>query len=135
MPINYNTNFLCTYKSFSDSYYSNLCYQIQLLQAFNMKLYNATQLSNNINSCYKHYINNKTINEILDLVTIKYSKDILFNQLLEKQEDKAMQFQLLFSFTHFDDFHKCLIDLNNIKNNPSLKLNEKLFDKVKLSLK
>ena len=60
MPINYNTNFLCTYKSFSDSYYSNLCYQIQLLQAFNMKLYNATQLSNNINSCYKHYINNKS---------------------------------------------------------------------------
>ena len=133
MPINYNTDFLCTYKSFSDSYYSNLCYQIQLLQAFNMKLYNATQLSNNINSCYKHYINNKTINEILDLVTIKYSKDILFNQLLEKQEDKAMQFQLLFSFTHFDDFHKCLIELNKIQ--PDSKLNTSLFDKIKLSLK
>ena len=135
MTVNYNTEFLCTYKSFPDNYYSNLCYQIQLLQAFNMKIYDATQLSNNINDCYKYYSNNKTINEILDLVTIKYSKDYLFNQLLEKQNDKAIQFQLLFSFTHFDDFHKCLIELNKIEKNPSLTVDEKLFDKVKLSLK
>ena len=77
MTVNYNTQFLCTYKSFSDNYYSNLCYQIQLLQAFNMKIYDSTQLSNNINDCYKYYSNDKTINEILDLVTIKYSKDYL----------------------------------------------------------
>ena len=38
MTVNYNTQFLCTYKSFSDNYYSNLCYQIQLLQAFNISL-------------------------------------------------------------------------------------------------
>ena len=135
MTINYNTDFLCTYKSFTDSYYSNLCYQIQLLQAFNMKLYDATQLSDNINKCYQYYINNEMINEILNLVNVKYSKDIIFNQLLEKQPDKSIEFQLLFSFTHFDDFHKCLIELKKTENNPSLTVDQNLFDKIKLSLK
>tara|TARA_E500000178_G_scaffold316385_1_gene336058 strand:- start:469 stop:771 length:303 start_codon:yes stop_codon:yes gene_type:complete len=100
-----------------------------------MKFYDEKALSEAIYNCYKYYSNDKTINEILDLVTIKYSKDCLFNQLLEKQNDKAIQFQLLFSFTYFDDFHKCLIELNKTRADPSLTLDEKLFDKVKLSLK
>jgi len=100
-----------------------------------MKLYDPTQLSDNINKCYQYYINNEMVNEILNLVNVKYSKDIIFNQLLEKQPDKSIEFQLLFSFTHFDDFHKCLIELEKTKNNPSLTIDQSLFDKIKLSLK
>ena len=135
MDINYNTNFLCTYKSFPDNYYSNLCYQIQLLQAFNMKFYDEKALSKAIYNCYKSFSNDKTINEILDLITIKYSKDHSLNQLLEKQNDKSIQFQMLFSFTYFDDFHKCLIELNKIRADPSSTINQYLFEKIKLSLK
>ena len=39
MAINYNNNFITTYKSFEEPYYSDLCYKIQLLQAFNMIKY------------------------------------------------------------------------------------------------
>ena len=37
--MNYNTRLICTYKKFDTDYYCNLCYQIQLLQVFDMLKY------------------------------------------------------------------------------------------------
>ena len=51
--INYNLDFLCTYKSFNENYDSNLCYQIQLLQAFNMNKYDEYQTNDLL---LKHFV-------------------------------------------------------------------------------
>ena len=52
MSISYNSDFLTTYKSFTEEYYSDLCYKIQLLQAFNMEKYDEFILQQNIKKTY-----------------------------------------------------------------------------------
>ena len=71
MNINYNYNFLCTYTDFSNNYYSNLCYQIQLLQAFNMQKYDEFILNKNIQSMFVLLKDNLEIKNILLLLSKK----------------------------------------------------------------
>ena len=51
--INYNYELILTYKMFNKEEDSNLCYQIQLLQAFNMLKYDDFILQKNIESIYE----------------------------------------------------------------------------------
>ena len=52
MNICYNHDFLTTYKSFQDEYYSDLCYKIQLLQALDMKYYDDFIIQQNMKKLY-----------------------------------------------------------------------------------
>ena len=113
--INYNNELILTYKMFKKEEDSNLCYQIQLLQAFNMLKYDDFILQKNIESVYEILKNEKTINEIVILLTEKMKSYELFALA---NENKIVIFQLLFSYNYFETFHKCFINyINDFKNN------------------
>ena len=103
--IDYNYEFFCTYKLFDDEANSNLCYQIQLLQAFNMNKYDETILHTKIASSYYYLKDNKQIIEIIELLLNNFKDSAWFSFL---PEDKSpIIYQILFSYTYFDEFHKC----------------------------
>ena len=54
--INYNTEFVCTYKKMDGEYYQTLCYQIQMLQALNINNYDETIISNHIEKIF-YFVN------------------------------------------------------------------------------
>ena len=118
--IDYNSKFLCTYKSFDEEYYSNLCYQIQLLQAFNIMKYDEFILNSRIENCFHYLSTNEEIKNILDILSEKYKNTNLLAMF--SNGNKIILFQLLFSFNYFDLFHKCLSEyLNDVKSNNSNK--------------
>ena len=101
--INYNTDIVCTYRDFSDNYYSNLCYQIQLLQIFNMSKYDEYILTKNIEVVYNILKDDEMILKSLQLFESKYNEISLMSGIIG---DKQLLFQLLFSYDFFDIFHK-----------------------------
>jgi hypothetical protein len=109
MTTNYNKSFICTYKKFGDEYNSNLCYQIQLLQAFNMNKYDEYMLQKHIENLYIFLRDNVNIIKICELLKKKYTNLSFFNTQSNDLENLIF-FQILFSYDYFDLFHKQLID-------------------------
>lgn len=115
--INYNSQLVLTYKMFKKEEDSNLCYQIQLLQAFNMLKYDDYILQKNIECVYEIVKNDNIIKEIIILLSEKMKTYQLFN-LINQNEKNIFLFQLLFSYNYFETFHKCFINyINDFKNN------------------
>ena len=113
--INYNSELVLTYKLFNNENDCNLCYQIQLLQAFNMLKYDDYILQKNIERIYKILKNIETIKEILLIISEKMKVYELFT--LENGKNIFL-FQLLFSYNYFETFHKCFINyINDFKKN------------------
>lgn len=102
--INYNSDIVCTYRDFSNNYYSNLCYQIQILQIFNMIKYDDFILNKNIEAIYLILKNDEMILNTLKVFESKYSEIAMMSGLVG---NKYLLFQLLFSYDYFDNFHKC----------------------------
>ncbi len=128
--INYNYELILTYKMFNKEEDSNLCYQIQLLQAFNMLKYDDFILQKNIESIYELLKNDNNINEILVIISEKMKTYELFN-LINQNEKNIFLFQLLFSYNYFETFHKCFINyINDFKNN-TLNKNNDYFEELK----
>ncbi len=114
----YNSLFLCTYKSLEDEQDSNICYQIQLLQAFDLLKYDDLIISNKIELCYNLLRENEEIKKILSIILNKQSNLEFLN--LFHNFDNILVFQLLFSYNYFDIFHKSFSKyLNNIKKEPN----------------
>tara|TARA_Y100000992_G_scaffold302285_1_gene275881 strand:- start:37548 stop:37934 length:387 start_codon:yes stop_codon:yes gene_type:complete len=109
MTINYNKSFSCTYKKFNDDYDSNLCYQIQLLQAFNMNKYDEYILQKNIENLFIFLRDNTDIINICNLLKNKYTNLSFLNNKSHDLEN-LIYFQILFSYDYFDFFHKELIN-------------------------
>jgi hypothetical protein len=123
----YNNEFICTYKSLEDEYSSNLCYQIQLLQAFNMTKYDDKILQINIEKIYNLLRENIYIKKIYSLIEKKYP-EINFINSFNDNLDNLLFLQILFSYDYFDLFHKELIHFFNNKNYNFEEL-EKLLNK------
>ena len=104
--INYNSQFICTYRQYDELEYQNLCYQIQLLQAFNMMKYDEYILQQNVESIYQRLRENKNIKNILTILS-KKDKNIELLKYIPLEVKHLFIFQLLFSFEYFDLFHKC----------------------------
>ena len=104
--LNYNNKFVCTYRSFNEESDCLLCYQIQLLQAFNMIEYNDFILQNNIRKIYDFLRDKEEIIHILDILSKKNVELEIFKHLT-KDLETIFAFQLLFSYDYFDIFHKC----------------------------
>ena len=100
--INYNNELILTYKMFKKEDDSNLCYQIQLLQAFNMLKYDDYILQKNIESVYKLLKNDNNINKILLIISEKMKSYELFN-LINQNEKNIFLFQLFFSYNYFEE--------------------------------
>ena len=113
--INYNYSFICTYKELNQDYYSNLCYQIQLLQVFNMDKYDEYILQKNIESVYIFLRDNNYIKEIFKLLQEKLPNLSILNYVSNNLEN-LLYLQILFSYDYFDIFHKEFIEYNKNKN-------------------
>lgn len=124
MDINYNNKFITTYKSFNEDYYSDLCYKIQLLQAFNMNKYDEFILQKNIQKAYYFLREEDKIKKIIQVLSKNKQLEIFksFENDLNKDTKDLFYFQILFSFQYFDLFHKFLC--NFFKKNINLRENE-----------
>ena len=107
--INYNSYFLCTYKSFAEEKDCLLCYQIQLLQAFNMNKYDEFIINNNIEKTYLYLRDNEEIKKIINILSTKHGEILLMCEN-NKDLENIVLFQLVFSFDYFEIFHKCLVN-------------------------
>ena len=126
--INYNSELVLTYKMFNNENDCNLCYQIQLLQAFNMLKYDDFILQKNIESIYELIKNNNNIKEILVIISEKMKTYELFT-LANENDKNIFLFQLFFSYNYFETFHKCFINyINDLKKNT---LKEDYFEELK----
>ena len=127
--INYNTEFLCTYKSMADDYYKNLCYQIQILQALNISKYDDVIVSNHIEKIYYFLQNYYEIDIILLVLKEKYKNS---NISFFIENNNSALFQILFSYDYFDIFHKCLCHyLRSKKQKNELTSETKFFNELK----
>lgn len=122
--LNYDNTFLCTYNYLKDYYSSLSCYQIQLLQAFNMKVYNDDILQKKLKIIYEILKNNREIENILDILSKKvYNTNNILHLFSDKNHniDNYFIFQLLFSQDYFYIFHnnfsKYISNTENYQNN------------------
>ena len=127
--INYNLDFLCTYKGFDDNYYANLCYQIQLLQSFNMSKYDEFIINNNIEKTYLYLRDNEEIKKIINILSTKHG-EILLMCGNNKELENIVLFQLLFSFDYFEIFHKCLVNFLKCEIESREKSNNLFFELI-----
>jgi len=127
--INYNSEFLCTYKSFTEEDYKTLCYQIQMLQALNINKYDEDIVSSYIEKIYYFLQNYYEINIILLALKDKYKSSSISFFI---ENNNSALFQLLFSYDYFDIFHKCLCQyLRDKKLEKELDTNKKYFNELK----
>jgi hypothetical protein len=127
--INYNTEFLSTYKSMTDDYYKNLCYQIQILQALNISKYDDIIVSNHIEKIYYFLQNYYEIDIILLLLKEKYKNS---NISFFIENNNSALFQILLSYDYFDIFHKCLCNyIISKKQKNETHTNKKFFNELK----
>jgi len=127
--INYNTEFLCTYKNMTEEYYKNLCYQIQILQALHISKYDDIIVSNHIEKIYYFLQNYYEIDIILLVLKEKYKNS---NISFFIENNTSALFQMLFSYDYFDIFHKCLCKyLISKKLKKEIDINKKFFTELK----
>ena len=127
--INYDCEFLCTYKLHSDDDDRNLCYQLQLLQALKITNYDSKILATHIDKIGFFLQNNTELEAVLILLKEKY-KDTNIAFMI----DANALFQLLFSYDYFDVFHKCLckyISEKKQKNEVKTETSKIYFDELK----
>ena len=127
--INYNTEFLCTYKNLDEEYYQNLCYQTQILQALNISKYDDTIVSNHIEKIYYFLQNFYEIDIILLALKEKYKNSSI--SFFIENSNSAL-FQILFSYDYFDIFHKCLCHyIIDKKLKKEIDITKKFFNELK----
>lgn len=137
MAINYNNGFITTYKSFDQNYYSDLCYKIQLLQAFNMIKYDEFMLQQNIQKTYYSLREEEKIQKIMSVLS-QNNKQLeifkAFSKDFNKEAEDLFYFQILFSFDYFDLFHKFLCNFlkkeNDVRENTEDKNLEELLQYI-----
>lgn len=141
MSISYNSNFLTTYRSFDEEYYSDLCYKIQLLQAFNMEQYDEFILQQNIKKTFYFMRENEELKVIYEILSKKNSQFELMKELILNDKTNTgppeeilnmFFFQLLFSYDYFDIMHKCLSKyLNDLLKNDNNNMDSLYFEELK----
>ena len=102
----YEANFNCTYQHILDLTDSELLYQIQFLQAFNLEVFDEDTINKISEELYKKYKNNKYIIAIIKSDIMKINNII---------QDDLLQFRMYFGYGTFYLFHKLLCNLINNK--------------------
>ncbi len=107
-----NYDFICTYKLIKDdTEESNMLYQIQLLQFFNLSQFCENKINQKIDIIYNNIKNYPQIIKLLNLVKQKNNKINL---------DNNIYFKFLFSYDYFDIFLIALREITHSQNiNPN----------------
>ena len=102
----YQTDFYCTYQHIIDLTDSVLLYQIQLLQVFNLEVFDEEKINMITEELYKKYKNNEY------MITIMKSDIMKINVMCQ---DELLRFRMYFGYDTFYMFHKLLCNLINNK--------------------
>jgi len=96
-------DFIPTYKLITDNINdSNMLYQLQFLQFFNINNYDDSIINNKINNIYLEIKDNDKIIELIQIIKNKNPNVSI---------DDFIAFKLLFSYDYFNIFIKCLYQL------------------------
>jgi hypothetical protein len=96
-------DFIPTYKLITDNINdSNMLYQLQILQFFNINHYDDSIINNKINNIYLEIKHNDKIIELIQIIKNKNPNISI---------DDIIAFKLLFSYDFFNLFIKCLYQL------------------------
>lgn len=96
-------DFIPTYKLITDNINdSNMLYQLQILQFFNINHYDDSIINNKINNIYLEIKHNDKIIELIQIIKNKNPNVYI---------DDIIAFKLLFSYDFFNLFIKCLYQL------------------------
>jgi hypothetical protein len=138
----YQADFVCTYKLCNDIHENDQeqLYRIQLLQAFDLNLWNDDEINRIIEELYLSISLSGVFNDVF--IKAKLNKNI--NELLEVYklcnteietdkiaiiDENDIVFKLLFKFEYFDLTHRCIIDYLINKT-----IDEKYLNKLLLAL-
>jgi len=138
----YQADFVCTYKLCNDIHENDQeqLYRIQLLQAFNLNVWNDDEINRIIEELYLSISLSGVFNDVF--IKAKLNKNI--NELLEVYklcnteietdkiaiiDENDIVFKLLFKFEYFDLTHRCIIDYLINKS-----VDEKYMNKLLMAL-
>lgn len=126
------TNFICTYHLMEDYNDSLELYRVQLLQTFNLDVFDDKIISKTIDKLYSKLKDNLEIKQILKKLYKLEKSNIDFLQSMSTGDKYQISFQLLFGYDYYYIFHKCyskyinalnldILDSNNYFNELLLK--------------
>jgi hypothetical protein len=95
-------DFICTYHLIDDIHDSNLLYQIQLLQAFELNIFDDIKIENELEILFNKIFNYTQINNIINFIKKKHNLYIVSD---------IIAFKILFNYDYFYIFFKCLQEL------------------------
>lgn len=127
MSVDYQSDFICTYKLMDTPEEQEQLYRLQLLQAFNMTVWDDTKVNYILGELYKDIRNSpdfclifekSMLNADIQDLLIKFCAQDDCNEKEdekksedEESEDKIyMIFIFFFNFKYFDLIHRCLCD-------------------------
>jgi hypothetical protein len=90
----YQTDFVCTYQLITESDESEILYQTQFLQAFNLERFDDTIINNITEDLFKNFENNEYIQKLM--------------AYYDSFQKKEIQFRLCFSYGSFHVMHRIL---------------------------
>jgi hypothetical protein len=110
----YQADFVCTYKLMDNEYDQEQLYRIQLLQAFDLNVWEDDKINSTIAELYAELLNRNVFNEIF----LKARQNTCIIEMIdaltlsgeERLDENDIIFKLLFKFEYFDLLHRCLVD-------------------------
>ena len=115
--LQYQADFLCTYQYIKDDMEEcQLLYQVQLLQAFSLGIFDENIINKITEDLYEKYKNNKYIIAIIN--------SNIMNGILGENDDLT-KFRMYFGYDTFHLLHSLLCNLINNK-----KINEENYNKL-----
>lgn len=110
------TNFICTYHLMEDYNDSLELYRVQLLQTFNLDIFDDKIISEKIDNLYSKLKDNLEIKQILNKLYKLEKSNIDFLQSMSTEDNYHIAFQLLFGYDYYYIFHKCYTQYINALN-------------------
>ena len=107
----YNYDFVCTYKLMDTPEEQEQLFRIQLLQTFDLQVWNEKQINDTIIELFNKLILNTDFKKIIEKA--KENKELieLFNLLEIVESDDDLIFTMLFKYEYFDLLHSCIADV------------------------
>ena len=129
--MNYQSDFLCTYKLMDTEDEQEQLYRIQLLQAFDLPQWNDDKINSTILNLYNivaktddfaRVFEKALVNPNMQTLLLKFGDDIHNNS-----DNLFLIFTFLFNLTYFDLLHRCLCDYLRRKTIAPIILNKLLI--------
>ena len=106
----YDYSFLCTYQHMENREYSNLCYQLQFLQAFQMPEYESEQIENVTTKLYEELKEEPSFIALVNKLKNRMEKKMNYVGFLNGTEESSLSdsdiFCFVFCYEYFYKFHR-----------------------------